>query len=166
MEKKHLRRLAVSVRDIYPCDFSPRTHYLPLTDSLMQATYQETRIQALTTERANELREEDFPSHHPQVNLVAKSARAHSKGYHINTPLVPSIVVERILAYISKLKFGHKPDLVLSTCKYWSLKREARRGAPLLKRLHLEPWTSGKLADAEIDKEARVRSLEVCSFLP
>lgn len=131
----------------------------------LPATYQETRIQALTTERANELREEDFPSHHPQVNLVAKSARAHSKGYHINTPLVPSIVVERILAYISKLKFGHKPDLVLSTCKYWSLKREARRGAPLLKRLHLEPWTSGKLADAEIDKEARVRSLEYLNIL-
>lgn len=28
-------------------------------------------------------------------------------------------------------------------CRYWSLKREARRGAPLLKRLHLEPWTGG-----------------------
>lgn len=33
-------------------------------------------------------------------------------------------------------------DFVILVCKYWSLKREGRRGAPLLKRLHLEPWTA------------------------
>jgi NuA3 HAT complex component NTO1 len=31
-----------------------------------------------------------------------------------------------------------KKDLVEKVGRYWSLKREARRGAPLLKRLHLE----------------------------
>lgn len=44
-------------------------------------------------------------------------------------------------------------------CKYWSLKREARRGAPLLKRLHLEPWTAnaGKL----LSEEEKMLKLEV-----
>ncbi|KAL1940886.1 hypothetical protein VTO73DRAFT_7927 [Trametes versicolor] len=41
---------------------------------------------------------------------------------------------------------------------YWSLKREARRGAPLLKRLHLEPWTalSGSKLQTDAEKVAKL----------
>ena len=48
-------------------------------------------------------------------------------------------------------------------CKYWSLKREARRGAPLLKRLHLEPWTASAGARGQ-GEDDRVLKLKV-SFL-
>ncbi|GAB1518422.1 hypothetical protein RhiTH_001481 [Rhizoctonia solani] len=53
-------------------------------------------------------------------------------------PLVPSMIVDRIFDHIHRINFRKKRPFLLAVCKYWSLKREARRGAPLLKRLHLE----------------------------
>lgn len=53
-----------------------------------------------------------------------------------------------------------KADFVLMMCRYWSLKREARRGAPLLKRLHLEPWTASAGSRAQSEEE-KVMKLEV-----
>jgi NuA3 HAT complex component NTO1 len=59
---------------------------------------------------------------------------------------VPALVVRRIIAYIAPLPLRKKDTLVRLVARYWSLKREARRGAPLLKRLHLEPWTAAARA--------------------
>lgn len=72
----------------------------------------------------------------------SKRARAYAKSYSLTSspPLVPAIIVNHILAYIHKVNIRKKVDFVHMVCRYWSLKREARRGAPLLKRLHLEPW--------------------------
>jgi len=67
-----------------------------------------------------------------------KAARAYARTYKTGPPLVPAYIVDKMLAYISKVSLRKKNNVVLSICKYWSLKREARRGAPLLKRLHLE----------------------------
>jgi hypothetical protein len=67
-----------------------------------------------------------------------KAARAYARTYKTGPPLVPAYIVDKVLAYISKVSLRKKNNVVLSICKYWSLKREARRGAPLLKRLHLE----------------------------
>lgn len=42
------------------------------------------------------------------------------------------------MQYIAKIKLAGKKGVVDCVSRYWSLKREARRGAPLLKRIHLE----------------------------
>lgn len=68
----------------------------------------------------------------------SKSARAYKKSYRAGPPLVPSYVVSRVLEYIGKISIRKKAPLVMTIARFWSLKREARRGAPLLKRLHLE----------------------------
>ncbi|CAE6377360.1 unnamed protein product [Rhizoctonia solani] len=68
-------------------------------------------------------------------------------------PLVPSMIVERIMDHIQRINFRKKRPFLLAVCKYWSLKREARRGAPLLKRLHLEPWATSTATRLQSDED-------------
>ncbi|KAG2075522.1 hypothetical protein BDR04DRAFT_1091014 [Suillus decipiens] len=88
---------------------------------------------------------------------LSKSARAYAKTYKTGPPLVPHIIVERILNYITKVHVRKKNEFVYMVCKYWSLKREARRGAPLLKRLHLEPWTASNAGKVQTEEEKTVK---------
>lgn len=101
----------------------------------------------------------DVISSSPNSKL-SKSARAYAKTYKTGPPLVPQIIVERILNYITKINVRRKPEFVYMVCKYWSLKREARRGAPLLKRLHLEPWTASNVGKVQTEEEKALK-LEV-----
>jgi len=77
---------------------------------------------------------------------------------------VPAIVVDRIMLYTDKLRYRKKIDFARMLCRYWSLKREARRGAPLLKRLHLEPWTASAGAKVQTEEDKLMR-LDVCVHL-
>ncbi|EMD39343.1 hypothetical protein CERSUDRAFT_112983 [Gelatoporia subvermispora B] len=87
----------------------------------------------------------------------SKTARAYAKTYKPGPPLVPHIIVERIMQYIGKVTVRQKREFVLLVCKYWSLKREARRGAPLLKRLHLEPWTASVSTQQQTDEDKAIK---------
>jgi Bromodomain len=93
---------------------------------------------------------------------LSKSARAYNKTYKPGPPIVPAIIVNRIVQYINKIKIRRKLEFVQLVCRYWSLKREARRGAPLLKRLHLEPWTAsgGKIQTDDMKQ----MKLDVCGL--
>jgi len=77
-------------------------------------------------------------SHNLLVPVTTKSARAHAKSYRPGPPLVPQMIVKRLLDYVTKIAIRKRQPFIERLCRYWSLKREARRGAPLLKRLHLE----------------------------
>lgn len=70
--------------------------------------------------------------------MTTKSARAHAKSYRPGPPIVPNVIVQSLLDYVAKINIRKKQPFIERLCRYWSLKREARRGAPLLKRLHLE----------------------------
>ncbi|KAJ9112141.1 hypothetical protein QFC20_002322 [Naganishia adeliensis] len=93
------------------------------------------------------------------VTATSKSARAHAKSYTSGPPLVPGIIVASILQYVHKVKLRRMREYVEKICRYWSLKREARRGAPLLKRLYLEPWTASNQSKEQTDAE-KARKLE------
>ncbi|MCO5602808.1 hypothetical protein L7F22_056947 [Adiantum nelumboides] len=90
---------------------------------------------------------------------MKKSARAYKKSYRAGPPLVPAYVLNRVLEYISKVQIRKKQQFALQIAKFWSLKREARRGAPLLKRLHLEPWTASANTKEQTDAE-RIKKLQ------
>ena len=134
------------------------TQVLALLKSL-QREQQEVREKAFETEREK--------SNHNDSSPGSKSARAYATTYTSGPPLVPALVVDSVMQYITKINVRRKLDFVLLVCKYWSLKREVRRGAPLLKRLHLEPWTASNSGNgsggSEVDNHQR---LDVSIHLP
>lgn len=84
---------------------------------------------------------------------TSKSARAYKKSFKAGPPLVPAYIANRVLEYITKVQLRKKATVVQLIARYWSLKREARRGAPLLKRLHLEPWTASSQNKEQTDAQ-------------
>ncbi|ODN95838.1 hypothetical protein L198_04456 [Cryptococcus wingfieldii CBS 7118] len=89
--------------------------------------------------------------------LTKKSAQAHSKSFRPGPPVIPKMIVNRILDYVGKVQVRKKPAVVEMISRYWSLKREMRRGAPLLKRLHLEPWTASTTAKTQTEAEKTLK---------
>ena len=62
-------------------------------------------------------------------------------------PIVPQQVYDKVETSLARFSISKRKDFVAEACKYWTLKREARRGASLLKRLQLqmETFTSMEL---------------------
>lgn len=56
-------------------------------------------------------------------------------------PVVPQLVYEKVEASLVRFNVRKRKEYVAEACKYWTLKREARRGAALLKRLQLQMET-------------------------
>lgn len=123
----------------------------------LQKEQQDARLAALASD-ANHSDSNLDPS---KLSSTNKTARAYAKTYKPGPPLVPAIIVGRISKYIGKMVRFKKLELLLMMCRYWSLKREARRGAPLLKRLHLEPWTVSSAGKVQSEEEKGMR-LAVC----
>lgn len=80
-------------------------------------------------------------------SIASKSARAYNQLYSSGPLPVPNYMVNRVLDYIARVPMRRKPQTVHQIVRYWSLKRQQMRGAPLLKRLHIEPWTVGNFVD-------------------
>ncbi|KAI8365086.1 PHD-zinc-finger like domain-containing protein [Blakeslea trispora] len=95
--------------------------------------------------------DEDEEKQHLNAN-DHKIARAHQHHYSTGAPIAPDIILQKIdrlpCVYLSGVR--KLPQLVNAVAHYWSLKRESRRGAPLLKRLHLEPWTAVSKHDKDM----------------
>lgn len=53
-------------------------------------------------------------------------------------PIVPQAVFNNVENLLNRWQVRKRKEFVAEACKYWTLKREARRGAALLKRLQLQ----------------------------
>ncbi|KAG7094890.1 hypothetical protein E1B28_005697 [Marasmius oreades] len=107
--------------------------------------------------RQNALAAEESSDKMEFTSKLSKSARAYAKSYKPGPPLIPAIIVDRISQYITKIVLRKKLDFLHLMCRYWSLKREARRGAPLLKRLHLEPWTATNGSQMQSEEQRAIK---------
>lgn len=56
-------------------------------------------------------------------------------------PIIPQVVFDVVESALSRFPIRKRKDFVAEACRYWTLKREARRGAALLKRLQLQMET-------------------------
>ncbi|KAL2888331.1 PHD-finger domain-containing protein [Ceratocystis lukuohia] len=56
-------------------------------------------------------------------------------------PVIPSSVFDAVDTAMARFSLRKRREFVADVCRYWTLKREARRGAALLKRLQLQMET-------------------------
>lgn len=83
----------------------------------------------------------------PRVNLTfgnSKRKRVQQGGpksvwkLPSGAPVIPAVIYENVVGFVERFGVANRKEWVAETCKYWTLKREARRGASLLKRLQLQ----------------------------
>lgn len=56
-------------------------------------------------------------------------------------PIIPSVVYDSVSNSLQRFTIRKRREFASDACRYWTLKREARRGAALLKRLQLQMET-------------------------
>ena len=56
-------------------------------------------------------------------------------------PIIPQAVYDNVESALARFAIRKRKEFVAEACRYWTLKREARRGAALLKRLQLQMET-------------------------
>lgn len=77
-------------------------------------------------------------------DTIAVTKRRRSQGPKITwrlpsgAPVVPAAVFASVEAGLTRFTIRKRKEFVEKAAKYWTLKREARRGAALLKRLQLQ----------------------------
>ncbi|KAJ3000791.1 nuA3 HAT complex component nto1 [Globomyces sp. JEL0801] len=64
------------------------------------------------------------------------------KMYSLKSPIIPVSILNEIASIPCPFGLKKKKDLIITISRYWALKKESRRGAALLKRLHLELLTT------------------------
>jgi NuA3 HAT complex component NTO1 len=56
-------------------------------------------------------------------------------------PVIPQVIYSSIESSLGRFNIRKRKEYAADACRYWTLKREARRGAALLKRLQLQMET-------------------------
>ena len=108
--------------------------------------------------------EDHHAAHHADASTREKKmAQAHKHGFSSMGPVAPQFVLDQIMQRLDqeRIIIRQRQRFIPQVCRYWSLKRQQRRGAPFLKRLHLEPWTafSTAIRESEAIRLARFRVL-------
>ena len=89
-----------------------------------------------STHAAHAIDEEDDGV--PGSNKRKRGQQAKSWRLPSGAPVVPQAVYHNVENALIKFNIRKRKEFVQEACKYWTLKREARRGAALLKRLQLQ----------------------------
>ncbi|KAK3333974.1 hypothetical protein B0T19DRAFT_419705 [Cercophora scortea] len=81
-----------------------------------------------------------------KVSAVLGDKKKGQPGKHIwklpsGAPIIPQAVYDLVESSLSRFTIRKRKEFVAEACRYWTLKREARRGAALLKRLQLQMET-------------------------
>lgn len=88
-------------------------------------------------------------------------------------PVIPQVILDAVVTSLQRFNVRQRKQYAEEACKYWTLKREARRGATLLKRLQLqmETFTSMEITRRNYQEMGSVggprlrRRIEFADFL-
>ncbi|KAJ5908043.1 Zinc finger PHD-type [Penicillium taxi] len=86
---------------------------------------------------------EEEPTVTPRITLTVGGSRRKRIPKTIwklpsGAPVIPQVVLNSVVASLQRFTVRGRKQYAEEACKYWTLKREARRGAALLKRLQLQ----------------------------
>lgn len=98
---------------------------------------------ALAVEQVQETTENDHETNDDPFAAAGNNKRKKALLKKIwrlpsGAPIVPQIVYNNVEGILARWQLRKRKEFVAEACKYWTLKREARRGASLLKRLQLQ----------------------------
>ncbi|KAJ1926393.1 hypothetical protein IWQ60_003837 [Tieghemiomyces parasiticus] len=84
------------------------------------------------------------------------------RHYNALAPVIPEYLAGRLRMPAGRAAVQQGRVFITQLARYWSLKRRSRRGAPLIKRLHLEPWTASATQQkaAELESERQFQILQ------
>ncbi|KAL8694872.1 MAG: hypothetical protein Q9218_000536 [Villophora microphyllina] len=85
----------------------------------------------------------------PKVNLILNPPGKKKRNSPPKTvwrlpsgaPVIPQVLYDSVENSLGRFSIRRRKEFAAEACKYWTLKREARRGAALLKRLQLQMET-------------------------
>lgn len=102
----------------------------------------------------------DTPSAEKGIQRVTLTNRKGQKQKTIwrlpsGAPVIPEVILKSIEDSLVRFTVQKKKEYVSEICKYWTLKREARRGAALLKRLQLQMDTFSSFEVTRRDYKAQ-----------
>lgn len=91
----------------------------------------------------------DGDSSAPKVNLILNPPGKKKRSSPPKTvwrlpsgaPVIPQVLYDSVESSLGRFSIRRRKEFAAEACKYWTLKREARRGASLLKRLQLQMET-------------------------
>lgn len=113
------------------------------TEELDAATPTSADSRLSQSQTSRPVRQHRFSPPPPERRLKGSSNQAYAKSFvSQGPPIIPETIASSVLSSLSAIKFKRKKETLSAICRFWSLKRESRRGAGFLKRLHLEPWTA------------------------
>ncbi|KAL8905481.1 MAG: hypothetical protein Q9171_006648 [Xanthocarpia ochracea] len=85
----------------------------------------------------------------PKINLILNPPGKKKRSSPPKTvwrlpsgaPVIPQVLYDSVESSLGRFSIRRRKEFAAEACKYWTLKREARRGASLLKRLQLQMET-------------------------
>ncbi|ETI26205.1 hypothetical protein G647_02982 [Cladophialophora carrionii CBS 160.54] len=94
---------------------------------------------------------------HLKVILTNKKGQKQKTVWRLpsGAPVIPEVILKSIEESLVRFTVQKKKEYVSEICKYWTLKREARRGAALLKRLQLQMDTFSSFEVTRRDYKAQ-----------
>ncbi|KAL4967653.1 putative PHD finger domain protein [Aspergillus stella-maris] len=135
-------------------------------DTMQGRRWGDSQAAALSLEPAHPLGHHDddedgHRTHTPRITLTVggnkrKRPNAPRTIWKLpsGAPVIPQVLLNSVISSLSRFTVRARKQYAEDACKYWTLKREARRGAALLKRLQLQLETFSSMEMTRRDYSA------------